>query len=431
MDPATPVDVLPELEWRGLLYQVTDRDALARLLAAEPVTVYAGFDPSQPSLQVGNLLQLCTLRRFQEAGHRPIVLAGGGTGMIGDPGGKTAERALLTGEELQANLTAVRGQLVRFVDLSGGRGLLVDNREWLGELRVLDFLRDVGKHFTVNQMVAKESVKSRFEGREQGISYTEFSYMLLQAYDFLYLRDAYGCRLQFGGSDQWGNITMGVELIRKLRDVQAFGLTSPLVLNADGTKLGKTETGTVWLDPDRTSPYQLYQFFVRTDDAMVTSYLRYFTWLDHDRIRELDQATVDHPERREAQQVLAKEVTALVHGDRDAGAAVRAARVLFGDGELAELDEGLFRDVFGDAPSATRPRADLDGAGLPVVELATDGGLEPSRSAARRDIRGGALHLNATMVTDEDHRVTRADLFHDRWVVLRRGKHSYLVVEFA
>jgi len=431
VDPATPVDVLPELEWRGLLYQVTDRDALARLLAAEPVTVYAGFDPSQPSLQVGNLLQLCTLRRFQEAGHRPIVLAGGGTGMIGDPGGKTAERALLTGEELQANLTAVRGQLERFVDLSGGRGLLVDNREWLGELRVLDFLRDVGKHFTVNQMVAKESVKSRFEGREQGISYTEFSYMLLQAYDFLYLRDAYGCRLQFGGSDQWGNITMGVELIRKLRDVQAFGLTSPLVLNADGTKLGKTETGTVWLDPDRTSPYQLYQFFVRTDDAMVTSYLRYFTWLDHDRIRELDQATVDHPERREAQQVLAKEVTALVHGDRDAGAAVRAARVLFGDGELAELDEGLFRDVFGDAPSATRPRADLDGAGLPVVELATDGGLEPSRSAARRDIRGGALHLNATMVTDEDHRVTRADLFHDRWVVLRRGKHSYLVVEFA
>ncbi len=408
MDPATPVDVLPELEWRGLLYQVTDRDALARLLAAEPVTVYAGFDPSQPSLQVGNLLQLCTLRRFQEAGHRPIVLAGGGTGMIGDPGGKTAERALLTGEELQANLTAVRGQLERFVDLSGGRGLLVDNREWLGELRLLDFLRDVGKHFTVNQMVAKESVKSRFEGREQGISYT-----------------------QFGGSDQWGNITMGVELIRKLRDVQAFGLTSPLVLNADGTKLGKTETGTVWLDPDRTSPYQLYQFFVRTDDAMVTSYLRYFTWLDHDRIRELDQATVDHPERREAQHVLAKEVTALVHGDRDAGAAVRAARVLFGDGELAELDEGLFRDVFGDAPSATRPRADLDGGGLPVVELATDGGLEPSRSAARRDIRGGALHLNATVVTDEDHRVTRADLFHDRWVVLRRGKHSYLVVEFA
>ena len=340
MDPAAPVDVLPELEWRGLLYQVTDRDALAQLLAAEPVTVYAGFDPSQPSLQVGNLLQLCTLRRFQEAGHRPIVVAGGGTGMIGDPGGKTAERSLLTSDELEANLTAVRGQLERFVDLSGGRGLLVDNREWLGELRLLDFLRDVGKHFTVNQMVAKESVKSRFEGRDQGISYTEFSYMLLQAYDFLHLRDTYGCRLQFGGSDQWGNITMGVELIRKLRDVQAFGLTSPLVLNADGTKLGKTETGTVWLDPDRTSPYQLYQFFVRTDDAMVTSYLRYFTWLDHARIRELDQATADHPERREAQQVLAKEVTALVHGDHDAGAAVRAARVLFGDGELAGARRG-------------------------------------------------------------------------------------------
>jgi tyrosyl-tRNA synthetase len=433
VDPAAdnkPVDLLPELEWRGLLYQVTDHEALSRLLSTEAVTVYAGFDPSQPSLQVGNLLQLCTLRRFQEAGHRPVVLAGGGTGMIGDPGGKTAERTLLGRDELLANLAAVRGQLERFVDLSRGRGLLVDNGVWLGELRLLDFLRDVGKHFTVNQMVAKESVKARFEGRDQGISFTEFTYMLLQAYDFLHLYDTYGCRLQFGGSDQWGNITMGVELIRKVREAQAFGLTSPLLLNADGTKLGKTERGTVWLDPQRTPPYQLYQFFVRADDDSVMSYVRYFTWLDHTKIRELDQATAANPERREAQRVLAKEVTALVHGERDAARAVRAAQALF-DGDLAELDEALLRDVFADAPSYTASRADLDGEGVLIVELAAAGGLEASRSAARRSVDGKALHVNNVVVTDVERRVTRADLLHDRWVVLRRGRHNYLLVEFA
>ena len=433
MDPVDAdksVDLLPELEWRGLLYQVTDRDALSGLLSAEPVTVYAGFDPSQPSLQVGNLLQLCTLRRFQEAGHRPIVLAGGGTGMIGDPGGKTAERMLLTRDELQANLAAVRGQLERFVDLSRERGVLVDNGEWLSELRLLDFLRDIGKHFTVNQMVAKESVKVRFEGRDQGISYTEFTYMLLQAYDFLHLYDTYGCRLQFGGSDQWGNITMGVELIRKLREVQAFGLTSPLVLNTDGTKLGKTEKGTVWLDPQRTPPYQLYQFFVRTDDDKVMSFLRYFTWLDHTQIRELDQATASHPERREAQKVLAKEVTALVHGEGDASRAIRATRALF-DGDLSELDAALLQDVFADAPSYTANREELDRGGVLVVDLADASGLEASKSAARRSVKGGSLYVNNAQVTDLEQRVTRADLLHDRWVVLRRGRHNYLLVEFG
>ena len=429
MDPRPPVDLLPELEWRGLLYQVTDREGLSRVLASEPVTVYAGFDPTQPSLQVGNLLQLCTLRRFQEAGHRPIELAGGATGMIGDPGGKTEERALLGMDEIKANLAGVRRQLERFIDFSDRQALLLDNADWLGEQRLLDFLRDTGKHFTVNQMVAKESVRSRFESRDQGISYTEFSYMLLQAYDFLHLFDSYGCRLQLGGSDQWGNITMGVDLIRKARNAQAFGLTTPLVLNADGTKLGKTEGGTVWLDPARTSPYQLYQFFVRTDDSLVTTYLRYFTWLDHDGIRDLDRLTTDYPERREAPRVLAKEVTSLVHGDADAARAVRATRALF-DGQLDELDETLFRDVFADAPSHTAPRSQLDGEGVSVVDLAQESGLESSKSAARRRVEARALYVNNVAVDDVDRRVTRADLLHDRWVVLRRGKHQYLVVEF-
>jgi tyrosyl-tRNA synthetase len=429
VDPAASVDLLPELEWRGLLHQVTDRDGVSKALEAGPVTVYAGFDPSQPSLQVGNLLQLCTLRRFQEAGHRPIVLAGGGTGLIGDPGGKTSERPLLTREELQANLAAVRGQLERFVDLSGGRGLLVDNGEWLGSLGLLDFLRDVGKQFTVNHMVAKESVKSRFEGRDQGISYTEFSYMLLQAYDFLHLFDVHGCRLQFGGSDQWGNITAGVELIRRTRGAQAFGLTTPLVVDADGRKLGKTEEGTVWLDPERTSPYQLYQYFVRTDDASVMSFVRYFTWLDHAQIRELDQATAAYPERRDAQRVLAKEVTALVHGEADAVRAVRAARALFDD-RLDALDEDLFRDVFADAPSHTAGRAELEGDGVLLVDLAATGGLETSKSAARRSVEQRSLYVNNVPVSGGEPRVTRADLLHDRWVVLRKGRHRYLVVEF-
>jgi tyrosyl-tRNA synthetase len=429
VDPRAPVDLLPELEWRGLLYQVTDREGLSRLLASEPVTVYAGFDPTQPSLQVGNLLQLCTLRRFQHAGHRPIALMGGATGMIGDPGGKTEERALLSTDEIAANVAAVRRQLEPFLDLSDGRALLVDNAEWLARVGMLEFLREVGKHFTVNQMVAKESVRSRFESRDQGISYTEFSYMLLQAYDFLHLFDAYGCRVQLGGSDQWGNITMGVDLIRKLRDATAFGLTTPLVLNADGSKLGKTEAGTVWLDPARTSPYQLYQYFVRTDDRLVTTYLRYFTWLDHDRVRDLDRLTVDYPERREAQHALAKEVTALVHGDRNAARALRATRALF-EGQLDELEEGLFREVFADAPSHAAARGRLDDAGVHVVDLAQESGLEPSKSAARRRVQERGLYVNNSPVDDVERRVTGADLLHDRWVVLRKGKHQYLVVEF-
>ncbi|MDQ1445672.1 MAG: tyrosyl-tRNA synthetase, partial [Acidimicrobiaceae bacterium] len=297
-----------ELHWRHLVHQATD-DHLFKLLDTESLTAYIGFDPTADSLHVGNLLQLCNLRRLQGTGHRPIALAGGGTGLIGDPGGKSEERNLLTADALAHNLAAIRVQLERFLDFSEGRALTADNGEWLWDVRLLGFLRDIGKHFTVNQMVAKESVKARFEGRDQGISYTEFSYMLLQAYDFLQLFDRHGCRLQLGGSDQWGNITMGVELIRKQRGETAFGLTSPLVVKADGTKFGKTESGTVWLDPAKTSPYRFFQFFINSEDAVVGEYLRYFTWLSREEIEALDAQTAEHPERRAGQRALAREVT--------------------------------------------------------------------------------------------------------------------------
>ena len=292
-----------DLRFRGLVHQMTD-PGLGDHLDGDPLTVYSGFDPTADSLHVGHLLQVCTLRRLQLAGHRPIALAGGGTGFIGDPGGKSEERSLLSEEALAANLEGIRGQLGRFldfgVDAGPSRALLLNNADWLAPMTLFDFLRGIGKHFTVNQMVAKDSVKARLEREGQGISFTEFSYMLLQAYDFLHLYDTEGCTLQIGGSDQWGNITMGIELIRKLRRAESWGLTSPLVVKADGTKFGKTETGTVWLDARRTSPYQLYQFFIRSEDAVVGSYLRYFTFLDHQALLDLDRATADHPERREA-----------------------------------------------------------------------------------------------------------------------------------
>ena len=326
-----------DLRFRGLVHQMTD-PRLEQRLDADRLTAYSGFDPSADSLHVGHLLQVCNLRRLQQAGHRPIALAGGGTGFIGDPGGKSEERSLLTRDELRSNLDGIRGQLERFLDFTGTRAeagaLLVNNADWLEPMPLFEFLRDVGKHFTVNQMVAKDSVKSRLSRADQGISYTEFSYMLLQAYDFLHLFDAFGCRLQLGGSDQWGNITMGIDLVRKVRQEEVWGLTTPLVVKADGTKFGKTESGTVWLDAERTSPYQLYQFFLRSEDAVVGTYLRYFTFLDHEAILALDEATAGRPERREAHRELARQVCTLVHGSHETERAEQAAAALFTeDGE--------------------------------------------------------------------------------------------------
>ncbi|MDP8991512.1 MAG: tyrosine--tRNA ligase [Actinomycetota bacterium] len=411
-----------ELYWRGLVHQVTDVE-LARSLDHDRLTVYVGFDPTSSSLGVGNLLQLCTLRRLQEGGHRPIALAGGGTGSIGDPGGKSEERPLLTAEELEANLAGIRPQLERFLDFGAG-ALLLDNGEWLWELGLLSFLRNVGKHFSVSTMMAKESVRARLEQAEKTISYTEFSYMLLQAYDFLHLYDTHGCRLQVGGSDQWGNIVMGVDLIRRARGAQAFGFTTPLVVKADGTKFGKTESGNIWLDPARTSPYQLYQAFVRTEDAVVGQYLRFFTWLKRNSIEELEAATAAWPQRREAQRTLAWEVTALVHGEAEASRAERAASALFSE-EIAALDETTLLDVFAEAPSTTLAPAEIDGRGLELVDALVRSGLAPSRSAARTTIEQGGAYVNNRRETDPGRRLGSPDLLHGRYVVLRKGKRDH------
>ena len=411
-----------DLEFRGLVHQVTD-PSVPDLLDGGPLTAYAGFDPSAPSLQLGNLVGVLNLVRLQRAGHRPIALAGGGTGMVGDPSGKTEERSLLTADALEANVAAIRTQLARFLDFDAG-ALLVDNGEWLWSVGLLEFLRDVGKHFTVNSMIARESVRARLEEREQGISYTEFSYMLLQAYDFLELHDRYGCRLQLGGSDQWGNIVSGVELIRRVRGAEAHGLTTPLLTDELGRKLGKTETGTIWLDRERTSPYRLFQYLLNTPDDRAGPYLRALTLLQRPRIEELDAATAEHPERREAQRALAREVVTLVHGDVEADRAERAARALFGE-EIAQLDEGSLLAVFAEAPSTVLPRSAFDGEGLPLVEALADCGLTPSRSAARKAVEQGGAYVNNRRATDLDRRLTTADLLHDRYVVLRRGRRDH------
>ncbi len=425
------VPLAADLEFRGLVHQVTDPTLPGRL-DADRLTAYIGFDPTADSLHVGHLLQVLMLRRLQEAGHRPIALAGGGTGAIGDPGGKTEERVLLSAEELAANLAGMRAQLERLIDFGHGfvaapsKALLLDNGEWLGRLGAIEFLRDVGKHFSVNQMMGREAVKARLERPDQGISFTEFSYMLLQAYDFLRLFDDEGCRLQLGASDQWGNITMGIELIRKARRAEAYGLTTPLVLKADGTKFGKTESGTVWLDARRTSSYQLYQFFYRTEDVMVGSYLRYFTFLDHDTVRSLDDLTAQHPERREAQRTLARAVCTLVHGEDEAARAESAAQALY-SGRLASLDEQLLLEVCAETPTSTRARSTLDTEGLSIVDALVESGLAPSKSQARTLVTQGAVAVNDRREKEAGARLGRTDLLFDRYLVLRKGRDYHLV----
>jgi tyrosyl-tRNA synthetase len=402
-------------------------------LDTDRLTAYTGFDPTADSLHVGHLLQVCNLRRLQLAGHQPIALAGGGTGFIGDPGGRSEERSLLSAESLRSNLQGIQSQLERFLDFAPEAGdsqaRLMDNADWLAEMKLFDFLREVGKHFTVNQMVAKDSVRSRMDRDGQGISFTEFSYMLLQAYDFLQLFDHCQCTLQLGGSDQWGNITMGIDLIRKVRHAEAYGLTTPLVLKADGTKFGKTETGTVWLDPTRTSPYQLYQFFVRSEDAVVGSYLRYFTFLSHEEILALEGTTAEHPERREAHRELARQVCAMVHGEQETERAERAAAALFG-GEVADLDERSLLDVFSDAPSTEIARSRLDGDGLSLVDLLVETGVG-SKSQARSIIEQGGAYVNNHRETEVGRTLTADDLVAGRYLVVRRGKKDYHLVRFV
>jgi tyrosyl-tRNA synthetase len=407
-----------ELRWRGLVHQVTDDDVL-KLLDAESLTAYIGFDPTADSLHVGSLLQLCNLRRMQQAGHRAVALAGGGTGMIGDPGGKSEERNLLDGEALARNLAGIRTQLERFLDFSDDRALLVNNGDWLWSVRLLDFLRDIGKHFTVNQMVAKESVKARFESREHGISFTEFSYMLLQAYDFLELFDRHGCTLQLGGSDQWGNITMGVDLIRKVRGETAYGLTSPLVLKADGTKFGKSEAGSVWLDASKTPVYDFYQFWINVEDSMAGTYLRYFTWLSREEVEALDAATASRPERRQAQRALAFEVTALVHGRDAAEAAVRETEARFAGAG------GSGGGGSGGSGAADATVVVLAGVAPTLVEALVAAGLCSSKSDARRAIDQGGAYVDDERATEDGPLPT------GRPLKLRRGKKRIAIVQFG
>jgi tyrosyl-tRNA synthetase len=420
-----------DLRARRLIHQVTD-EAVFGLLDEGGLTAYAGFDPTADSLHVGHLLQVCTLRRLQLGGNRPIALCGGGTGMIGDPGGKASERPLLDEEEIRSNVEAIRGQLARFLDFSPDAGasqaLLLDNAAWLADFGLIDFLREVGKHFTVNQMVAKESVRSRLERPDQGISYTEFSYMLLQAYDFARLFEDHGCRLQIGGSDQWGNITLGAELIRKRTGEQGFGLTSPLVTRADGTKFGKSEAGNerVWLDAAKTSPYGLYQFLLTAEDEVVGTYLRFFTFLDLKEIEALDLATAERPQARAAQHALAGAVIDLVHGPEARLRAEEASAALFG-GKVASLDEASLVELIDEVPSSELSREALAEGPL-LIDLLESTGLAASKAEARRTIEQRGAYVNDVAREGLEATVGTDDLLHGRYLLLRRGKRSYHLV---
>jgi len=431
---AVSLSLWEDLVWRGLVHQATDAAELAVALSNQRVCAYQGFDPTADSLGIGNLQGIVTLMRLQRAGHRPIVLAGGGTGLIGDPSDKAEERLLLSREQLDLHLSGIRSQLGRFLDFSSGAGesaaLLLDNATWLEPLRLIEFLREVGKHFTVNAMMNKEAVRARLTERERGISYAEFSYMLLQAYDFLRLFDDYGCRLQLGGSDQWGNITLGVELIRRLRDARAWGLTSPLITNRDGTKFGKTEEGNVWLDPRRTSPYAMWQFFVRVPDDEVGRLLRVLTFLAREEIEALDAATAKRPQERRAQRALARDVTSLVHGEAEEAAAERAAAVLFTE-EIAGLSESMLLEVLADAPRAAIPVSTLEGSGLGIVEALVRAGLEASNGAARRTVAQSGAYLNNRRVSSPEAVITKADLLHGQYAILRKGKATHCLLRFA
>jgi tyrosyl-tRNA synthetase len=389
------------------------------------MVAYIGFDPTADSLHVGHLQQLTLLKRFAAAGHTAIALVGGGTGMIGDPSEKSEERNLLDADQLAINRAGVTAQIARLLEGGQGRVILEDNAKWLEKATLIEFLRDVGKLFSVNEMIRKDSVRGRLEGRESSLSYTEFSYMLLQAWDFVQLYDRHHCELQVGGSDQWGNITEGVDLIRRLRGAQAFGLTSPLVTKADGSKFGKTETGTVWLDSGRTSPYEFYQFWLRATDRDAGPYLRRFTFLSRERIEELDAATAQYPERRDAQRVLAQELTAMVHGDTEAHRAAEASTVLFTDA-ISTLDAATLEQALSDAPTTAVEHRQLQD-GLPIMDALIMTGLAQSKGDARRKLDEGAVYVNGVRV-GPDRVLTEADTLHGRWLVLRRGKaHQHVL----
>lgn len=417
-------DFFEELKGRGLVHQATDESALIKQLNEESVKLYIGFDPTADSLHIGHLLPILMLRRFQQRGHVPIALVGGGTGMIGDPSFKDQERQLNTLDTVKEWSQSIKNQLSRFIDFEDqtNPAILANNYDWLGELKLIDFLRDVGKNFTINHMMSKESVKRRIE---TGISYTEFAYQLLQAYDFLNLYDEHGCLLQLGGSDQWGNITSGIELLRREREVQGFGLTMPLITKADGTKFGKTEGNAVWLDADKTTPYEFYQFWINTDDRDAVKFLKYFTFLSLEEIAAIEKEFLAAPETRVAQKALAKEVTTLVHGAKAYEQAVHISESLF-SGDIKGLSADEIAQGFKGVPTYQVSNDDE----LNIVELLTTSKIEASKRQAREDIQNGAIYVNGERQQDLNYVINEEDRIGGKYVVIRRGKKKYFLLTF-
>ena len=415
-------DILDDLRWRGLLALSTDEPELRTALEAGPITFYCGFDPTGPSLQFGNLVQLVTMRRFQMTGHHPIAVVGGATGLVGDPSGKSAERALNEVQVVEGWVERIRDQVSGLLDFGGANpARIVNNLEWTGEMSAISFLRDIGKHFPVSRMLAKEIVSARLE---EGISYTEFSYQILQALDYLELFRRYGTILQTGGSDQWGNLTAGVDLIRRVEGVSVHALATPLITRADGSKFGKTEADALWLDPAMTSPYAFYQFFLNVADADAGPLLRTFSLRSRDEIEALEQEITDRPAERRAQQTLAEELTGLLHGEGEAGRVKAASRAMFGQGDLRDLDEATL-----DAAASALPRAEIDGDLPPIGDLLVTSGLASSNSDARRTVSDGGAYVNNQRVADGSLPPAAEDLLHGRWLVLRRGKRNVALVE--
>ena len=424
-----PGSFLEELAWRGLLHQTTS-ESLPAYLSQPGRVAYAGFDPTSDSLTIGNYVPMKILAHWQRAGHRPIVLMGGGTGLIGDPSGKSAERKLLTEEQVRHNVERQRRMFDRVLEMSGPRGaVMLDNADWLGKLGYLEVLRGIGKHFSVNQMVARDSVATRLHGRDQGISYTEFSYMVLQAMDFVHLWRHHGCTVQLGGSDQFGNIVSGIDLIRRLEGGEAYGITNHLVTRSDGTKIGKTEQGAIWLSADRTSPYRFHQYWLNTPDQDAGRFLRWFTFLPRERIEELERSLASAPEKREAQRALADHVTELFHGPTERARAEAAAAALF-SGDVRSLDAGMAQEVAEDLPGSDLPEAALAGDGAPLLDLLPGTSLAASKREAREFLGAGAVSVNGVKAA-ADARVGSRDLLHGRWIFLRRGKKQWHVLRRA
>ncbi|WP_030908908.1 tyrosine--tRNA ligase [Streptomyces sp. NRRL F-5126] len=415
-------DIVDDLQWRGLLAVSTDEDALRKAFADGPVTVYCGFDPTAPSMHIGNLVQILTVRRLQQAGHRPLALVGGATGLIGDPK-PTSERTLNAPEVVADWVDRFRRQLQPYFAFEGpNAAIVVNNLDWTSGLSAIEFLRDVGKHFRVNKMISKEAVSRRLNS-DQGISYTEFSYQILQGMDFLRLYQQHGCTMQTGGSDQWGNLTAGVDLIHRVEGESVHALATPLLTKADGTKFGKTEGGAIWLDPEMYSPYAFYQFLLNTDDRDVSRFARIFSFRSREELEELEEQTRERPQARAAQRALAEELTTLVHGAGQCAAAIAASKALFGQGDLAGLDEATLRAALAELPSARVTRS------ATIADLLTETGLAPSKSAARRTVKEGGAYVNNAKAADADAALDAGDLLHGRWLVLRRGKRNLAAVE--